>query len=335
MFQAELSIPGTEMVHCNKKLPSLLLAALALFGCNSATSDMSECSTGADCASGACNGGHCVAGTGGAAGEAGAGGAGGMAGAAGQAGAGGVAGASTGGSGGSTTCQPNHDGLLERSEVPLAAGLNAKFLVSGQTPVSSTGDLQPDGSRIWDLTVALTGDHLALVETQPLAGKWFADQYPGASYAARLSESSDLLGIFEVTTTSLLLRGVVSPASGLAQTELTYSPPVTLLDFPLSDGKTWSTTSNVTGTAQGIAAIYAEKYENTVDAHGTLKTPFSDFPVLRTRVVLTRTVGLLTTVVRTYLFSAECFGTIASMTSLDNEASTEFSTAAEVRRLSP
>jgi hypothetical protein len=232
-------------------------------------------------------------------------------------------------------CAPNHDGVIERSEVPLAAGLNAKFLTSGQASTSSAGATQPDGSRIWDLTGALSGDHLALVETQPLDGKWFAAQFPGATYAAQLSESSDLLGIFEVTATSLLLRGVVSPTSGLTQTEVSYAPPVTVLDFPLSEGKSWTTTSNVTGVANGVGVAYTEKYESFADAHGVAKTPFSDFPVLRIRVVLTRTVGVVNTVVRSYLFTAECFGTVASMTSLDNEPNTEISQAAEVRRLSP
>jgi hypothetical protein len=82
-------------------------------------------------------------------------------------------------------------------------------------------------------------------------------------------------------------------------------------------------------------AAYTEKYQSSVDAHGTLKAPFGDFSVLRTRVVLTRTVGLLTTVIRSYLFGAECFGTVASMQGLDNEPNAEISKAAEVRRLAP
>ena len=91
----------------------------------------------------------------------------------------------------------------------------------------------------------------------------------------------------------------------------------------------------MTGFAQGVLANYTEKYSYQVDAHGTLKTPFGDFPVLRTRVVLTRTLGLLTTVVRTYLFTTECFGTVASIVSKDNEQKAEFTSAAEVQRLSP
>jgi hypothetical protein len=302
--------------------------ALALFGCQAANGDSEECSVGSDCASGACQNGQCVTiGTGGAAGSA----SGGVAGAS----TGGTAGSSVGGSAGSIGCTPNHDGAIEREEVPLQAGLAAKFLVSGSTNVSSAGVPQPDGSRHWDLAVDLGGDHLALVETQTLQGKWFAAKFPGATYAARLSEASELLGVFEVKESSLVLRGVVSPADGLMKTELVYAPPVLVLDFALVEGKTWSTETTVTGTAQGVAAIYSEKYENHVDAHGTLGTPFGDFPVLRTRVVLTRTVGLLTTVIRSYLFTTECFGTVASIVAKDNEPNLEVTSAAEVRRLSP
>jgi len=338
-------MPRSQMVRCNIKLPLrwfsgawlgvLLIGSLP--ACNDASSDAGECTTGSDCASGACDDGVCVSpGTGGAAGAGG--GAAGASGAAGQGGASGAAGSGgttqTGGTGGGF-CSPNHDGVITRDEVPLMAGLNAKFLTSGATAVSSAGELQGDGSRLWDLTGALSGDHLVLVETQPLAGKWFEAKYPGATYAARLSESSDLLGVFEVTPVSLLLRGVVSPADTITKTQVTYSPAVVVLDFPLSENKTWTTTSNATGLAQGVAVNYTEKYESFVDAHGTLKAPYGDFPVLRTRVVLTRTVGLLNTVVRSYLFSTECFGTVASIAAKDNEPNAEVSSAAEVRRLSP
>jgi hypothetical protein len=150
-----------------------------------------------------------------------------------------------------------------------------------------------------------------------------------------LSESSDLLGVFEVTSTSLLLRGVASPTDSLTKTQLTYTPAVVVQDFPLSEGKTWTTTSNVTGLAQGVLVNYSEKYASFVDAHGTLKAPYGEFPVLRTRTVLTRTIGIVTTIVRTYLFGTECFGTVASIAAKDNEPNAEVSSAAEVRRLSP
>jgi hypothetical protein len=324
------------MVRRNKKLPLLLIGALTL-GCGEASAPAEECSSGAECASGACNDGRCVPGAGGAGGAAGAGGtasggaAGSTGGAAGNSGSGGAV---SGGSGGGF-CSPNHDGVIDQNETPLAAGLAAKFLVSGPVSIASAGLAMGDGSKLWDFGAGLSGDHLVLVETQKLPGKWFTLKYPGATYAARLSESVDLLGVFEVTSAALLLRGVVSPADGLTRTELSYNPPVAVLDFPLKEAKQWATTSTVSGLAQGVLVNYSESYQNHVDAHGTLKAPYGEFPVLRTRAVLTRKVGVVTTVVRSYLFSAECFGTVASFVAKDNATTNEVSEAAELRRLAP
>jgi hypothetical protein len=319
-------------------LRGLVLGAWLSLGC-AATDAGEECGSGADCASGACNDGRCIAAAGGASGSSGSAGSGAQAGAgavggAGQGGGGGAAGGATGGSGGGL-CQPNHDGVIERAEVPLQAGLNAKFLAAQNAPVDTLGTKNGDGSRSWDLTQPLAGDHLSLVETQPLSGKWFAAKFPGATYAARLSDAQNLLGVFELTSATLLLRGVVSPEDGLQKTELSYDPAVTVLAFPLEEGKTWQTTSKVSGFAQGVLVSYSEKYDYAIDAHGVLATPFGSFQVLRTRVTLTRTIGIVTTTLRTYLFSAECFGTVASIVSQDNEPNSEFSTAGEVRRLAP
>jgi hypothetical protein len=319
-------------------------------GCAAANGGGDECQVGGDCASGACQDGRCVAASGGSAGAAGSSGAAGTSGAAGSSGtagaagqgggAAGASGAGSGGSGGSAgaggaTCKPNNDGIIERSEVPLMAGLSAKFLTAEDAPIDTAGATQSDGSRVWDLTGSLPGDHLALVATQSVAGTWYASDFAGATYAAKLSDTQSLLGVFQATPSSLSLIGVVSPSGGTTRTQLSYAPAATVLSFPLQMGKTWQTTSNVTGVAQGVPSDYVEKYAYKVDAHGTLKTPYADFQVLRVGVVLTRTVGVLQTTVRTYLFVSECFGTVASIVSNDNESSAEFTTAAEVERLSP
>lgn len=328
-------------------LLALMLLLAGNSGCGAATNGSGECQVGADCASGACQAGRCVS-AGGAGGSSGASGAAGQSsvagsggtssgGAAGSAGSGGsaAAGGSAGSGGCVTACCPNQDGVIERKEVPLMAGLSAKFTAAENAPVDTTGTTGSGGGRTWDLAGTLPGDHLALVATQSVQGTWYEKNYPGASYASKLSDTQSLLGVFQITNNALLLMGVVSPSGGATRTQLKYSPPVTVLSFPLSLGKSWKTTSNVTGFAQGLAANYTEKYTYKVDARGTMKTPFADFPVLRTQVVLTRTVGLLTTTVRTYLFTTECFGTIASIVSKDNEQNAEFTSAAEVQRLSP
>lgn len=309
------------------------------------------CRVGADCASGVCRvDGTCApmpdAGTGGGAAGGGAGGSGGTGGAGGS--GGGAAGGSGGGTGGGMAggmggsgggmaplCTPNNDGTVTRLEMPLGAGLHATFRVATNATFNTAGS-NADGGYRWDFTTALSGDKAVLVETQPLAGKWFENKFAGATYAAPLSSTDTLLGVFEVTNDALLLRGVVSPTDALTATELTYSPPAKLLSFPLSSATTWTTTSTVSGRLNGGFWTQSEKYDSTVDRVGEAATPFASFaPALRVKTVLTRTVGLVPTITRSYLFVTECFGTVATITSNAGESSAEFSSAAEVRRLAP
>lgn len=293
-----------------------LLLALAAFSCS--VYDAPACHVGADCASGVCNAdGTCEVGTGG--------------------------GSTTGttgtgpGTGGSASCLPDHDGVIARQEVPLQAGLHATFRAAENAGVSTAGTMNPDGSRTWDLSVTFSGDHAEMVQTLPLSGQWFGKDYPGASYAARLSDTSDLLGVFLLSDTALQLVGVASPTSGPMQTELHYNPAVTVLSFPLSQGATWNTFAQVTGTAQGVAIVpfYTESYQSSVDAHGTLKTPFASFDVLRVNTLMTRTAYGVVTTTRTYAFITDCFGNVANIVSNTDEIQTEFTTAAEVTRLAP
>ncbi len=236
-------------------------------------------------------------------------------------------------------CTPKKDGIITREEVPIAAGLHATYKIGKDEDVSTAGTLAAGGRRTWDFSGALASDVGVLVETQALAGKWYAAKFPGATYASRLQQSSDLIGVFETSPGALLLRGVVSPTEAAAtKTELTNTPPVAILSFPLKLGTTWTTNAKVSGTAQGVALFgtYDEKYESKVDAAGELKTPLGTFEVLRVEVLLTRTIGVLApTTLRTFAFVTECYGTIASVTSAQNEATVEFTHAAEIRRIAP
>ena len=236
--------------------------------------------------------------------------------------------------GGSIVCAPDRDGVITRAEVPLAAGLHATFRVATDATVDTAGHDEA-GVRHWDLSGELSGDHSTLIETLPLAGTWFGGDFPGASYAARLSDTQDLLGVFEITDDALLLRGVVSPDEGLFRTNLAYDPPVVVLSFPIERGDTWSTESTASGLSMGVFAIATESYVSEADVAGVLQTPFGEFPVQRVHVALTRTVGVIPTTIQSHLFVSECFGTVATIVSRDNESTVDFTRAAEVRRLAP
>lgn len=236
---------------------------------------------------------------------------------------------------GSTSCVPNRDGLIERDEVTVRAGLHATFRVAEDVSVDIAGDEQSDGSRLWDLSGSLPGDRSVLVELRSLDGTWFGPDFPDAQYFSRLSDSEDEHGVFGVDDDGLYLQGVVTPEEdGYMRTELAYEPPAQILGFPMEQGSTWSTEAEMSGWYNGGWWTGSEEYQSQVDAHGTLKTPFGDFEVLRVRTDTTRTVGLMVTEQILYTFVAECFGTVATIRSKENEDDPQFGQAAEVRRLS-
>lgn len=232
-------------------------------------------------------------------------------------------------------CVPNHDGVIERDEVVILVPTSVTFRLSGETPIDLRGSVAADGTRHWNFTGTLAGDHDVTVSTAPLAGAWFAGTFPGGSFISPLTSenATDLLAVFAANAEKVQILGAASKMSGPSQTELTYDPPVDALALPLHVGKRWAGTSTVTGTASGVYSIYTDAWTQDVDARGVVETPYGSFPVLRIRLVLKRTIGLYPTTTTTYAFVAECFGTVATVTSKTNESAAEFTTAASVQRM--
>jgi hypothetical protein len=230
-------------------------------------------------------------------------------------------------------------GSIARADIPFGPNLRANYRSAASVDVDTRGTAGAGGVRTWDFSGVLTGDQTIIVETLPLTGTWYAAKFPSASYVSKLSASSDLLGVFEAGAGSLSLLGIVSPMDGQARTELKYAPPAEILSFPLQLGKKFKTSNTVTGTYPvggfGTTVAYTEAYDSEVDAEGRLKTPLGTFGVLRVNTLLTKTVGLLVTKVRTHLYVTKCFGSIATVVSTDGEAQVEFSRASQMRRISP
>jgi len=236
----------------------------------------------------------------------------------------------------SGVCAPDHDGMIARAELPLEAGRKATFRVAPNPSFDTAGKANTDGSRTWDMTGHLAGDADRPVELLSPVGAWWQPSFPDATYAVQLAANSDLLGVFQVTDAQVALLGVVSPEAGTFRTELAYDPPAQILALPFAAGATWSSTSSITGPAQGTPTAYSERYASRVDQVGTLKAPYGEFPVVRIATDLTRTAGaavLLTK--RTFAWAAECFGSVAQVQSQDFETTAEFNDPAEVRRLAP
>jgi hypothetical protein len=232
-------------------------------------------------------------------------------------------------------CVPNGDDLITALELPFAAGLKATFRTATNVDVDTAGTAGSGGRRHWDFSGALSGDKDLIVETIPPSGAWWSTQFSSATYATSITSTADLLGVFQVTSSALLLQGEVSSTDGGARTLLTNATPVPTLQFPLDPSSAWTATTFVDGQTTGVPSSYSESYDSKVDAVGDVVTPFATFPVLRVRTVLTRTVGALPTVVRTFAFVTDCFGPVVTITSNPNETQEEFTHASEIRRLSP
>lgn len=251
---------------------------------------------------------------------------------------GGGSGSGSGGDGGNTgLCTPNHDGKITANEVPLAAGKMANFRIATDATWSTAGTAS-GSMRTWSLTGALANDADGAVALTAPSGAWWAGD-PGfatATYWTQLQAGSDLIGVFHVDANGVTLLGVVSPQGNYPYTELTYDPPATILKVPFGASDTWTSTSTVSGYLTGTIANYTEKYVSNVDQVGTMTTPYGDFPVLRVATLLTQLqLGTAYRTVRSYAWIAECFGSVATVSSQDNEANAEFSDDAEVRRLIP
>jgi hypothetical protein len=330
------------MMRCTI-LPLVVLPMVlwGVVGCT--TSGATQCYVGADCASGACSAaGQCVAaptgGDGGGLGDAGT-----------QADGAPISQPDAAvdspvsfppGDDASAACVPNDDGTITRDEVPMGVGLRATYLVADNVTWDTAGTTGDAGARTWDLTGALAGDKSAIFTALTPSGTWWGPSYTAATFGMQLEASQNLLGVFQVGDEALSLIGIVSPTNSSPLTEVTYATPIPTLQFPLSLGASWTTTSKVSGTVSGVtfAVPYTESYVTTVDAAGVMKTPFASFPVLRVGTSLTQTIGLDVNYTQSFVWVAECFGPVAAATtasSTTKPTGTEFSTDAEVRRLSP
>jgi len=239
--------------------------------------------------------------------------------------------------GGPPLCNPLGDGVIDRDEFPLAAGVVAHFAVASSEaglPVDLRGADCPAGS-CWDLSGPRAGDHVEVTELLGIAGAWFEEDFPTASYAALLDAEQGWLGIFQLTDTELLLLGTASAEP--RQMRTTYDPPVPLYRFPLRLGDEWTAQATQQGY-MGWSPVYTEdEYRIQVAAQGELDTPMGTFRVLQVVTETEQSVPLTffheQHVLHTFL--SECFGIVARVASLDDEEEPFFERAARLERLAP
>lgn len=232
-------------------------------------------------------------------------------------------------------CTPNHDGTVSRSEVALAAGLTAPFLVAKDVTVDLVGTADADGKPVWDFAKGFAGDTPSKVNTLDVKTLWFGKYFPDATYAVRLNESSDLIGAFKLTDDALVLLGAASEKESLLATRVSYDPPVPTLKFPMTQNSQWTAKSTASGTLNGVITAWTEQIDMKVSAYGILKTPMGNFPVLRVEAKTDKIIGLFTNTYRSVAFLAECFGVVGKADSAANESQALFAKATEIRRIAP
>lgn len=237
---------------------------------------------------------------------------------------------------GSLGCLPNWDGVVTRAEVPFVLGASVIYIVNRGgtvvTPVDTAGRAG-DAGRLWDFSRPALDDHRVLDEVTPAAGQWWASRVPGAEFATALDREQGTLGVYRATAEALQLLAAVSTEAN--RTLLLFDPPVDALRFPLREGSTWSQSVTGRGFVNFMPLVNITDYVFRVDGQGEARTPAGRFPSLRVRVELDQRIPLtlLRRTQRSYVFVTECWGVVARVASVDNEAMVEFNRAAEYRRL--
>lgn len=235
------------------------------------------------------------------------------------------------------TCRANNDFTLTRDEVPYVIGATVLFAtnadattVAGITTAGTSGAM----GQLWDLSATRTEDHRVLQEVLAPAGQWWASQYPTASFALQLDAAGVLYGVYRSGPDRLELLGTVSREAN--RTSLAMDPAVIVVQFPLTEGATWTQRVTATGLYNFVGFTNVTTYTSRADGHGEVRTPAGRFTSLRLRVDIDQTVPLTTfhRTQRSYTFLSECWGVIARIASVDNEMATEFTSASEYRRLS-
>lgn len=233
-----------------------------------------------------------------------------------------------------SSCVSNNDGVFARSELPLVIGVTARYLqnpAGTEATVDPVGQASPDGTA-WDFTSE--AGNIVELPILSMNGLWFADKFPGATYATYTDVASKTLGIFKLTDTALQIMGFASETPD--QVLLVYATPVDSIRFPVREGDAWLATGKITdGKFNGLPVAETDTYKVTVDAKGVVVLPSVRIAnTLRIRVELDQvTLGGATNHVTQLLYFRECVGEVGRMVSKSNETNPNFTTATTFRRL--
>lgn len=239
-------------------------------------------------------------------------------------------------------CTPNLNGKIEADEMKPQIGVPARYLINPagtKRAVSLVGTTDGNGLRTFDLGTDYMNDQVATLTATALDAKWYASSFPAASFAAPFDAGGTIEAVYSYDASALTLRGLASvdPNPPEGKTLLVYDTPIAVFRFPIEPGGKWISASDVKmGLLRGQPYAGKDTYEVAVDAPaGKLIVPdftFTQAIRVKTKVTVQPTAGMpLVTRQSSYLF--ECFGEVARATSATGEASDDFTSAAELRRV--
>lgn len=229
------------------------------------------------------------------------------------------------------TCDGDNDGVIEAGEMDASIGARAMYLANAQGQ-DTTVDIDS-----WDFTTG-PSDVSVTFEVKDPAGQWWSPSFPDASFASPFFVYAPTeLGIFRQDASGLTMLGLASETEE-GDTLLVYDPPVTVYQYPMEVGSTWSAAPTFTDALlQGVPNQGEERWTFTVDATGTARVPGFDLEnALRIRLDLTQTWAVAvdgnTWSTIEYFYVRECVGEVARIVSRRDETDPHFTVAAEYRR---
>jgi hypothetical protein len=240
------------------------------------------------------------------------------------------------------SCVPNLDGMITSAELAPAIGASETFLASPPNttePVNLDGAIDSSGQRVWNWSTSLASDESFVLTPQVLGSQWYASSFPGGQFVLPQDPADTIEDVYIHDDEAIRPLGYAStqenPANG--KTLVVYGTPVVLYQFPIVVGASWTTQgTSANATFMGLPYAGTDTYATEVDASGVLVLPDYTFTqVLKVSTLVTvAPVAGETTTVRQVSFLFECVGEVARATSQLNEPNPDFTTAAQIRRLS-
>jgi hypothetical protein len=240
------------------------------------------------------------------------------------------------------SCVPNHDGLVEKSELPLVFDVTSRFIASGSeavpVPVDLVGEALANDRTQWTFDSTFAGDRNVEIQVKDPTTNWAASDFPSAEYIAPLDPDETHWGFYERTDDALLLLGLAS--TEVDRNRITYDPPLVALPYPVQLGHSQSQTISADGIFE-YNPYYSssDTYQLDVDGTGEIITPAGTYSVLRVRIQQTIRVPIL---VWPFVleekqiiaaFVTECLGAVVHVRSAAGEEDLDFTESISLLRL--